>query len=63
MPRHYIGERTAHDLGISKNSVVLRIAETGHTEHPGLSRFSVAYGGLIENDGFYCVQVSLIGSA
>ena len=30
MPRHYIGERTVHDVGNFKEFCVLRIAETRH---------------------------------
>lgn len=33
MPRHYIGERTVHGIRISKNSMVLRIAETSDHLH------------------------------
>src|SRR5690242_1972485 len=33
MPRHYIGERTVHDVGNFKEFVVLRIAETRHPDH------------------------------
>ena len=36
MPRHWFGERIVHDAEISKNSLVLRIAETGHPDHPDL---------------------------